>query len=514
MTAETTAATGGAYAPGDAWEALAMAEAALDYLYSPGAGEVDAAALGGILESLAGISAKHSAARMRLLARFDADNGHDADGYQSTGSWLAGKTKTPLPQARGEAAQARRMNQRPQLLDAVADERLSPAWAAAIERWTRGLPDDLKAWADELLTEAAQHTNDLADIRMLAVTIEESWRRENSPVNGEGDGDGSNEPDDGFEDRGVKLGITFDGAGRLNGDLTPECAAAVAAIFESLGKRRGREDTRTQGQRFHDALKEASELLIRARMVPDRAGADTHVDVHVALADLMQMDGASALTEIWLKSKAGEHGYLTGDDARAVACDALIVPVVTAAPDWDVIDDIVTVVLDLYQHPAIRGDSRTEAKPVPPQAWQALQYAIARLAITFVSGPGALASVLRTGLLPAPFNTRSVPIDVGHSDHIPEAVRRAVILRDGHCAWAGGCDRRPAQCDVHHIRHKKDGGPTSVTQCQLYCDFHHDICIHRWGWKVELLPDGSTTATSPDGQHVLRSHPPPPGQVA
>jgi hypothetical protein len=191
----------------------------------------------------------------------------------------------------------------------------------------------------------------------------------------------------------------------------------------------------------------------------------------------------------------------------------LIVPVVTAAPDWDVINDIVTVVLDLYQHRAARDD-RTEAKPLPPEAWEALQYALARLAIRFVSGPGALASVLRTGLLPAPFNTRSVPIDVGFSDHIPEAVRRAVILRDGHCAWAGGCDRRPAQCDVHHIRHKKDGGPTSVTQCQLYCDFHHDICIHRWGWQVELLPDGTTTATSPDGNQVLRSHPPPPGQVA
>jgi hypothetical protein len=47
-----------------------------------------------------------------------------------------------------------------------------------------------------------------------------------------------------------------------------------------------------------------------------------------------------------------------------------------------------------------------------------------------------------------------------------------VILRDRTCAWPGGCDRPPAACDVHHIKHKKDGGPTSVRQCILLCQFH------------------------------------------
>jgi hypothetical protein len=121
--------------------------------------------------------------------------------------------------------------------------------------------------------------------------------------------------------------------------------------------------------------------------------------------------------------------------------------------------------------------------------------------------------VLRTGLLPAPFNTPSVSLDAGHSAGIPEAIRRAVILRDGHCAWPGGCDRPPAACDVHHVKHKKDGGPTSVSQCLLLCQYHHDICIHRWGWEIELLPDGTTLARSPRGQ-VIRSHGPPPAQAA
>jgi Domain of unknown function (DUF222) len=48
----------------------------------------------------------------------------------------------------------------------------------------------------------------------------------------------------------------MDGAGRLAGDLTPECAAAVTAVLEALGEKRGPEDDRTAAQRFHDALQE------------------------------------------------------------------------------------------------------------------------------------------------------------------------------------------------------------------------------------------------------------------
>jgi hypothetical protein len=109
-----------------------------------------------------------------------------------------------------------------------------------------------------------------------------------------------------------------------------------------------------------------------------------------------------------------------------------------------------------------------------------------------------------------PLNGRSVILDVGYADTIPDSIRKAVIARDKGCAWPGGCDRRPAHCDVHHVKHKRHGGKTSSTDCVLLCQYHHDICIHRLGWEFELLPDGSTRATSPDGTVVLRSHGPPP----
>jgi len=73
-------------------------------------------------------------------------------------------------------------------------------------------------------------------------------------------------------------------------------------------------------------------MIIRAKMVPGRAGTDTRVDVHIALADLRAMDGASVLEEAWLAARAGQHGYLSGKDAETIACDALIVPIVTGSP--------------------------------------------------------------------------------------------------------------------------------------------------------------------------------------
>ena len=57
--------------------------------------------------------------------------------------------------------------------------------------------------------------------------------------------------------RALRLVTTFQGAGVLNGDLTPECAAAVTAVLDALSAPAGAEDDRTRDQRYHDALQEA-----------------------------------------------------------------------------------------------------------------------------------------------------------------------------------------------------------------------------------------------------------------
>jgi hypothetical protein len=73
------------------------------------------------------------------------------------------------------------------------------------------------------------------------------------------------------------------------------------------------------------------ELLIRADMIPGRAGSDTRVDAVISLRELLALPGAAPLTEAWLAVLAGEHAHLVGKDAAAATCDSIITPRSTAA---------------------------------------------------------------------------------------------------------------------------------------------------------------------------------------
>jgi hypothetical protein len=491
-------------------EALRMVHIGLEYLDSSAAGELDGAALGEVLTALGGLQDRLVAAHVTFLRRFDATDAHDADGYASSSAWLAAKGRMTKRDAVAAVRQMRQFSERPSLHDAVAAGDISRSWADAIARWTRKLPEGMRAETDKILLEAAAAGASLEDLATISAAAIEQWR--------------STQPDPAddfdFRDRYLKLGLTFGGAGVIRGDLTPECAAAVTAVMKALGKRRGPEDDRNEGQRFHDALAEACRLLLRARLVPGRAGADTQVIAHIPISELRQMPGASELEDAWLRTRLGESAdpgaaYLTGKDAEVAACDALTVPVVTGHADLTVIDKIITLAKAGPGGDTVGSDgSATPAGgasdgTAPAEAWRAHRYAIARLAVEFVSGPGGLASALRTGLLEHPYSTPSLPLDIGSSDSIPGQIRRAVMLRDRHCAWPGGCDRPAAACDVHHIRHKSDGGETSVQNCGVFCEFHHETCIHRWGWKIILHPDGTMEARGPDGRQILRKHDPP-----
>jgi len=394
--------------------------------------------------------------------------------------------------AKAAVRRMRQLTEHACLEEALARGGISASWADQIIELTSKLPAQLRGQTDQILLDAADRGATLDDLRYLAACALQQWLSQHPDPD-----------DDGFDDRYVSIGTTFGGAACIRGNLTPECNAAVQAVLEALGKPNGTEDTRTEAQRFHDALQQGCELLIRAKMVPGRKGADTRVEIHIPLSQLRQMPGASAIEDAWINARLGETGYLAGKDAEAAACDALIIPVVTGHADMTVVDKMIELAL------AAGGETtdRVRSTAMSPEAWRALRYAMARLAVDLVSGPAGLAAFLRTGLLEAPWNTPSLPLDIGYSDDIPAHIRRAVVLRDKKCAWPR-CGRPAVYCDVHHIRHKKDGGETSVSSCVLLCQFHHDVCIHRWGWQIVLHPDGTTSAHGPGGQ-VLRSHSPP-----
>ena len=273
-----------------------MGDAFADYLNSPAAVELDGAACGEVLIALGEIKTKLAAAHATFLRRFDAANAHDLDGYGSSSAWLAAKGRMTKRDALAAVPQMRQFSQRPGLHDAIATGDLSQSWADAIGRWTRKLPTELRDETDKILLEAAAAGASLEDLATIAAAAIERWRSMRPDPADDFD----------FRDRHLRVGLTFGGAGVIRGDLTPECAAAVTAVLEALGKKRGPEDDRSQGQRFHDALAEACHLLLRARLAPSRAGADTQVTVHVPIGQLRQMPGAAELEDAWLRARLGE----------------------------------------------------------------------------------------------------------------------------------------------------------------------------------------------------------------
>ena len=93
------------------------------------------------------------------------------------------------------------------------------------------------------------------------------------------------------------LGTTFGGAGRLQGDLTPACAAALTVVLDALGQKAGPEDTRTAAQRRHDAIEEACRRLIAGQLIPGRDGQPPHLIVHIDLNDLRGRSAAGTVLD-------------------------------------------------------------------------------------------------------------------------------------------------------------------------------------------------------------------------
>ena len=491
-------------------EAMDIALAALSYLAAADPAALPAETQAECLRGLERTDAISTAVRAWFLAAFTAGQGYAEDADYSPRAWLMHKTGITRGAAASHTAWAKRAATHPRVVAALVTEDLSESYAQTICRWTDKLPEKFREESDELLAAAAAAGLDLRD---LAALFAEMYERARSELP-------DDDPDGPLEDRALRLMTTFQGAGVLNGDLTPECAAVVGAVLDALSAPAGAEDTRTQEQRYHDAMQEAMRRLIAADLLPERAGQPVKIWAHMSLADLLRLDGSSALQEEWTaqiraawaahRAEASETGgdggaWLDGDAAEGIACDAAMAPVVTGDVNAAALEGLVRACVELDRHRRT-GDS---AGGDPGPGWAALEQAIIGKAVDLLSGPGGLASFLRRRQLGARLGGPSLPLDIGYSETIPAGIRNAVILRDRHCQWAGRCDQPASTCEVHHTKHKANGGPTSVKDCVLLCWFHHQIVIHQWGWTLVLNPDGTTTAWNKDRTKVLHSHGPP-----
>jgi Domain of unknown function (DUF222) len=224
-----------------------MAHAALGYLAAADAAQFAAETQAVCLRGLGQADAIATAARASFLSAFTAGQGYSADGDYSARAWLMHRTGITRGAAASHTAWANRAGTHPQVIAALAAGDLSESYGRTICRWTDRLPEKFREESDELLVKAAAAGLGLGDLSAL---FAEMYQRARSDLPDE-------DPAREFGDRAVRLETTFQGAGVLTGDLTPECAAVVAKVLDALSAPAGAEDDRTQEQRYHDAFQEA-----------------------------------------------------------------------------------------------------------------------------------------------------------------------------------------------------------------------------------------------------------------
>ncbi len=412
--------------PASASDALEMLAAALGFLADADVTGMPTVVQAQCLAGLERADAVQAAARGKLLAAFDAQEGSLSDGQRTTRAWLVHGLRVTKGQAREYLALAALARTHGPLHAGMRGQAVTKSAALQLARWTRVIPEEFRAEAEQILVAAA-HAG--ADLPALAAICAEIQARTAPP-------DPDDPAGDPRPDRGLSFDTTMDGAGVLRGELTPECSAMLTAVLDALSTSQGRGDLRTGPQRDHDALQEALRRLLASDLLPKRAGQPTKALVHIHFAELLAMDTGSALQDAWIRGyqarwaahrasaavRPGDGGtWLTGDAARAVAGDAMIIPVVTADLDPDAIEDLIS--LCAHYDRARTHLPQPEPAPPPaqppaqpqPQPLELLEHQILARVIQIVSGPGGIASFLRRTMLGKGLAGPSLPLDVGQT---------------------------------------------------------------------------------------------------
>jgi len=229
-------------------------------------------------------SRRIAAAQHRLVAEVAARNVAGELKYRDTASLLAAVLLLTRSQANDRVNAAELLGPRASLLgeplppvlpataQALTDGSISPAHTSVIRGLIRELPapvrDEHQATAEALLAEHAA-SMDTAQLRQAATAILGFLHP-----------DGTLTPDRVHRaDRDVALCRHPDGSGDVRAHLTPACYALWETILEPLARRRPDDgcgpDTRTPGQRRHDALEDAAKRLLRTGELPSTAGVAT-----------------------------------------------------------------------------------------------------------------------------------------------------------------------------------------------------------------------------------------------
>jgi Domain of unknown function (DUF222)/HNH endonuclease len=256
--------------------------------------------------------------------------------------------------------------------------------------------------------------------------------------------------------------VDLGGHGRGQRPAGPEAGQTLLAALEPLARPTSADDTRSGGQRRADALAELARRSLEAGHLPQTGGVRPQLLVTVDLDSLLGHPGLGGETcGTW---------PLDPEACRRLACDGTVTRVLVTRhrthPTHDPGGEDHLVAHDPGDEASLTGWLQTAATRLPP---------------TLGGAP-------------------TQPLEVGRTSRIVTAAQRAaLVVRDGGCALAG-CDRPPAWCEAHHLRHWLHGGPTDLENLALVCRAHHRA-VHEGGWRLARDPDGRLTATPPHRKH-------------
>ena len=441
---ETDGGWGGASSPA-AFRAVAEVGHALDALAEANLWSLSDTEVLALREALEPLRSRLEARVLTVTREVDSRGAAVAAGAPSTAGWLKarlrlhpGAAKAEVELARvlgvdlactGAALAAGELNQGQARVVAASMHALPRALAPALRREAEGY----------LLTHARQFDPAALNIlgRHLAVVVDP----EGGPAL-------EREENEQADRQQFSLVRGPDRSGVPRGFFTAESSALIEAALGPVSKPRaqadGTPDPRSAAQRRAEGLLELLRLAIGSPQMPEDGGEPVTVLLTTPLAVLHGHDEKEPCGHA---CRAGMPGDLPGEAAlgQPAPGDAAL------------------------GHPVVPGAAHLEdGSPVSPE--------------------GARRMSCDAWLVAGILGSAGQILDIGRSSRlVPRPIRRALIARDGGCAFPG-CGRPPRWCQAHHVWHWSKGGPTALSNLVLLCGAHHRV-IHHHGWSVWIDQD-------------------------
>jgi hypothetical protein len=284
----------------------------------------------GLLEELREAEAdfRRSYARvLSVVAELDAERAGAVAGFGSTARLLSGVLNLSKGEAKARVDQAEQLIPRrsltgemlPPSLPATAAELVAGELGPGQLRVITGIMRRIPPSTDPETVELAEQTLASSARRFDPAALTRIGERLLAYL----DPDGPEPADEPEQTRELRVRTGSDGTVSLSGQLDPEGGARVLEVLNSLNGRRppveGVPDLRSPARRNADALVEAMSSLLDAGDLPTRGGQRPHLVLTMPLKDLIEGLGSAVLDT---------GGRLCAAEARRLACDACVVPMV------------------------------------------------------------------------------------------------------------------------------------------------------------------------------------------